>query len=151
MCLPGAAAPGGGVRLAIIGGSVCVVEPRHSPHRYLEEHPKIEKVLTEADIASTDADRGNGRALLMRSAHPDLSTGTMPTEGPECGTGSRSDYLIANHFGTSPSPVRSPPSTQLRLKLAANAPSCRKALPPSNRIQIVPSLAVPGRPAAKDE
>ena len=111
------------VRSVIGGSSVRVPETLDSPGRSLEEPPDIEKARPEAGIAPTEADRGNDRALLIKVARPDLPAGTRTTESPECGTGSRPDYLVAPHLGTSPSPVRSPSSTQLRLKLAANAPS----------------------------
>ena len=83
-------ATGGGVGLVIIGSSARVAETLHSLDRSLHEHPKNEKAPTEADIASTNADYGNGCAFLMRSPRPDLSTGNMPTEGPECGSQNKS-------------------------------------------------------------
>ena len=74
----------------IIGRSASVAETLHSLDRSLHEHPKNEKAPTEADIASTNADYGNGCAFLMRSPRPYLSTGKMPTEGPECGSQNKS-------------------------------------------------------------
>lgn len=78
------------MRLVILGSSARVAETLHSLDRSLHEHPKNEKAPPEADIASTKADYGNGCAFLMRSPRPDLSTGKMPTEGPECGSQNKS-------------------------------------------------------------
>ena len=78
------------MRLVILGSSARVAETLHSLDRSLHEHPKNDKAPPEADIASTNADYGNGCAFLMRSPRPDLSTGKMPTEGPECGSQNKS-------------------------------------------------------------
>ena len=72
------------MRLVILGSSARVAETLHSLDRSLHEHPKNEKA------PSTNADYGNGCAFLMRSPRPDLSTGKMPTEGPECGSQNKS-------------------------------------------------------------
>ena len=78
------------MRLVILGSSARVAETLHSLDRSLHEHPKNEKAPPEADIASSNADYRNCGAFLMRSPRPDLSTGKMPTEGPECGSQNKS-------------------------------------------------------------
>ena len=51
------------------------------------EQPKEKEAPSyTAEIATNNTNHGHGLAFLMRSAHPELSIGTMPEKGPTCGS-----------------------------------------------------------------
>lgn len=67
-------------------------------------------------------------------------------------TAQRPTQLLGpNHCGSSPWSVSSPLSTQLRLNDATCIPACMPSSLPSKIKKTRPSLAVPGRPAARQE